>query len=140
MNWEECKNKGFVKVAYLDEELVKSLLGSSKDKFISAERLELDNVTSSSKIALYYDSLREILEALAIKKGFKIYNHECFTCFLSELCHEIDVSYDFDKFRKIRNRVNYYGKRIPLTEAELVIVGIIDMRKKLLKHYFNNSK
>lgn len=140
MNWNECKKKGFVKETSLDEGLIISLIESSKDKFASAERLGLDKVTSSSKIILSYDSLREILEALALKKGFKVYNHECFCDFLKDVCLEEDASFSFDRFRRIRNKVNYYGKKIPISESRLLIKEINDLRNKLLKEYFQNIK
>jgi len=136
MDWKECKDKKFVKEVRVDDNLVESLAKSSNKKFVSSERLELDETTSSTKISIIYESLRELLEAVAIMKGFKIYNHECFCSFLSEICNEKGLSKEFDKFRRIRNQVNYYGKDVPPKDARVLIDEIIRLRNKIIKKFF----
>ena len=69
-------------------------------------------------VSNYYDSLRSLLEAISLIKGYKIYSHEAFTPFLKEKLGEERLSTKFDRFRKIRNGLNYYGKSIELTEAK----------------------
>jgi hypothetical protein len=140
MDWKECEDKKLVKEVNVDENLAASLLKSSLNKLKSAQRLELDEVSSASKVSLTYESLREVLEALAIKKGFKIYNHECFCSFLKEVCNEVLDADKFDDFRIIRNKINYYGKDIPLSEAELLIEGMSDLRERIIKNYFRGAK
>ena len=72
MDWKECKDKKFVKNIHGDNNLIISLLKSSKNKLESNLKLVLDQTTASTKVSIIYESLRELLEALAIKKGFKI--------------------------------------------------------------------
>ena len=138
-DWEDCKKRRFAKEVSLDEPLIDSLLFSSKNKFLSHEKLPLDEVTSSTKISILYESLREILEALAITKGYKIYNHECFSGFLKEICGNGEFSKIFDRFRKIRNRINYYGEVIEIADAKVLIGELSLFRKEVLKKYFKNE-
>lgn len=133
MDWKECKDKKFIKEVAKDEYLIKSLVKSSKRRFESSKRLKLDGVTASAKISLIYESIRELLEAFAIKKGFKVYNHECFCAFLNEVCKDRISSEEFDRFRKIRNQINYYGREIPIEEARIIIKDLILFRNKLEK-------
>ena len=135
MDWKECKDKGFVKGVKVDNNLISSLIKSSNKKFISSERLELDETTASTRISIIYESLRELLEAVSVGKGFKIYNHECFCSFLNEVCNEENLSKEFDKFRKIRNQVNYYGKDISVEETKILIKEIIKLRRNILEKY-----
>ena len=102
MDWDECRRKRLVKDVGIDVPLIKSLIESSESKLESNDRLELDEVTASTKISIIYDSLREVLEALSIKKGFKIYNHECFCSFLSFVLNEDIFSKSFNKSLSIR--------------------------------------
>ena len=92
----------------------------------------MDDVTATSKFSLAYESLREALEALAIKKGYKIYNHECYTYFLKEIIRESEKSDEFDSIRKIRNAVNYYGKELKPKQAEDLIKRIRNLRSFVL--------
>ena len=93
--------------------------------------LDLNDETASSKITLAYDSLRELLEALAVIKGYKIYNHECYCSFLKEIMEESLLGDTFDSLRKIRNSINYYGKEISAKEAEPVLKKIQDTSKDI---------
>ncbi|MBI2630567.1 hypothetical protein HYW76_05705 [Candidatus Pacearchaeota archaeon] len=136
MDWEECKGKEIAKEASIDIPLINSLIESSKNKLNSSFRLELEKETAGSKLSLAYDSLRELLEALALKKGFKIYNHECFCSFLNEICKDSSSSLEFDRLRIIRNQVNYYGKQIPTKDTEIILQEIVNLRDLILKKYF----
>ena len=133
MDFEECIKKRIAKEVNKDEELIKSLLKTSKNKLNSEEKLRLDEITSVSKISSLYDSLRELLEALTLKNGFKIYNHECYTYFLKEILNKNMIAEEFDELRKIRNSVNYYGKEISIQEAKEVLERIADLRLSILE-------
>ena len=136
MDWRECVSKGFLKEIKTDENLINSLVKTSDNKIETNNRLELDETSASTKVSIVYESLREILEAFAIKKGFKIYSHECFVSFLDEICNNKSFSREFDGFRRIRNQINYYGRIVPVNEAEIIIKEISLLRNKILNQYF----
>lgn len=128
MDWFECNKKRIVKEVSIDEELISSLLKTSEKKILSEQLLPLNETTSESKISLAYDSLRELLEALAIKNRFKIYNHDCYTSFLKEVIKKSELGDEFDSIRKIRNSINYYGKQITVEEC----VSVVKQTKELM--------
>jgi len=136
MGWEDCLRKRVAKSVKEDISLITSLAKSSKNRIESAEKLKLDEGTAASKVSLVYDSLREILEALAIKKGYKIYNHECYASFLKEVLKEESKGDEFDEIRKIRNAINYYGKEISPEDARDIMERIKELRIFLNKKYF----
>ncbi len=85
---------------------------------------------------MFYDVLRELLEALALQNGFKIYNHECYTCFLRSVIKDENFALEFDSLRLLRNAINYYGKKIELSDAKLTLLKLgklIRKTKELLK-------
>ncbi|MBI2208762.1 hypothetical protein HYU50_04680 [Candidatus Woesearchaeota archaeon] len=133
MDWEECCNKRIAKEAKPDEDMINSLVKSSKNKMESESKLSMDNITAASKLSLAYDSLRELLEALALKNGFKVYNHECYTAFLREVLSESHQAEEFDEIRKARNSVNYYGKEVSEQEAKEMILRIKALRALVSK-------
>ena len=139
MDWEECNKRALVKETKIDENLIKSLLKTSENKLKSFNRLELDSVTASTKVSLFYDCLRELLEALAIKNKYKIYNHECFASFLKEILEDNFLAFEFDRFRKIRNGINYYGKEISIDNVKTLIREMQNVRNKILEKYFKND-
>lgn len=129
MDWEECCGKRIVKEVRQDGEMIASLKKSSQNKMESAFQLPLSEVTAASRMSLAYDSLRELLEALALKRGFKVYNHECYAAFLTEVLHESSKGERFDEVRKVRNAVNYYGADLTIGEAERIVLEIRALRK-----------
>ena len=74
-------------------------------------------------------ALREQLESLSLEEGYKIYNHECYTSFIKEILNKSDEGEQFDKLRKMRNKINYYGIDVEMDEAE----NIIKKLQKLIK-------
>ena len=133
MDWTECKKKGFVKNIKLDLNLISALEKQSKNKLISSKMIELNETTASSKVSLAYDSLRKLLEALAIKKGFKIYNHECYCSFLKEIIKDSLLGSHFDDLRIIRNKINYYGEDLSIEEAKQILKEIEEILNKVSK-------
>jgi ABC-type Fe3+-citrate transport system substrate-binding protein len=129
MDWNDCLKKRVAKEVKEDIELINSLIKTSQNKLESEEKLELSEITASSKISLLYDSLRELLEALALKNRFKIYNHECYTYFLKEVLNESAKAEEFDELRKVRNSINYYGKEVSIQETKEILKRIKDLRK-----------
>ncbi|MAE42624.1 hypothetical protein CMO93_02545 [Candidatus Woesearchaeota archaeon] len=130
MDWKTCKEKRLAKEIGVDTELIKSLKISAGKKTSSAKLLEMNETTASSIITLAYDALRELLEAIAIKNGYKIYNHECYTSFLQSVMDENEMAESFDSLRKLRNSINYYGKDISIDDAKIVAEDIEELMKK----------
>lgn len=127
MDWTECTKKRIVKSVGHDKNLIESIKKIADTKIESSDMLPAKFYYS--KISLLYDALRELLECLALKHGYKIYNHECYAAFLKEIMHltiEADI---FDKLRKTRNGINYYGMLLSAEEAE----GVIKELKELIK-------
>lgn len=124
MDWKECCSRRIAKDVKPDIGMIASLTKSSKNKSESESKLEMSNTTAGSKLSLAYDSLRELLEALSLKNGFKVYNHECYAAFLKEVMKESYKADEFDEIRKVRNAVNYYGKEISMEEANEIIARI----------------
>ena len=144
MDWKECCQKRIVKDVTRDTQMILSLAKTSSNKAISESQLPLNETTASSKLSLAYDSLRELLEALALHKGYKIYNHECYTSFLKEMMMQSNKGDDFDEIRKVRNSVNYYGKDISVEETDKFIAQIKELRAFVIgllgKDYPNTFK
>ncbi len=132
MRWDECKKSGLVKPASKDLGLINSLIFESKKKLKTDSYSPLNEETASTKFVLNYDALREILEALAIQRGFKIYNHECFSSFLKDVLKMEKEAFEFEKIRRIRNAVNYYGQDLTVQDFKELLNIVSELRIKLI--------
>jgi len=119
MDWKECIRARIVKSVKEDKNLIISTREIAGIKIRSAEALPEEFYIG--KIVLLYDALREILESISLERGYKLYNHECYSAFLKEILgfsYEADL---FDRLRRVRNGINYYGKKVDKEEAKQII-------------------
>lgn len=119
MDWNDCLKRRIAKPVREDKSLIASTRTVASILTASAKALLPDH--HLAKIVLLYDVLREYLKCVALEKGYKIYNHECYTYFLKEVMAMSREGDLFDEMRKIRNSITYYGKNVSPEEAEDVI-------------------
>lgn len=132
--FEDFIEQGKVRRSSADRNLARSIVKNSELDLKFLEKLEV-NIYSARKIMCnYYDVLRSILEAVSILDRYKIYSHEAFRSFL-KIKNENLAAVKFDRFRKIRNKINYYGASIRPEETEENIKEITKLIEYLKKKY-----
>lgn len=124
MNFKDFVNEGKIRRATSDRLMTDSIIKNTFEDLKFLEQTKLTELSKRKLVTNYYDSLRSLLGAISLLKGYKIYSHEAFTPFIEEELKEKLLSIKFDRFRKIRNGLNYYGKSIQLKEAEEIIEDI----------------
>lgn len=137
MRFEDFIRKGEARKAEKDIDLSKSLITTAKSDLEFFNKCRIDKTSARKIVSNYYDVLRSILEAIAAMDGFKMYSHEAFTYFLREKNEEI-LAEKFDRFRRIRNSINYYGKSIGIEEAKEISEEIKQMIKALIDKYLKD--
>ena len=134
MEFKDFIKENKVKKMSLDKNLAKALLKTSINDLRFLDKLKINETSSRKLMSNYYDILRSILESIAAREGYKIYSHEAFTYYLNEKNEKV-LSLKFDRFRKIRNSINYYGKDISIEQTKENITEIKNMIKYLIKKY-----
>jgi uncharacterized protein (UPF0332 family) len=130
MDLIECQHSGLVKKVKPDENRQRSLVQIAFRKRAASEALEEEFF--ESKLSLFYDAIRMVLESIALGRGFMVNNHECFLAFLTEVIGESQMGEAFDKFRKVRNGINYYAEILTLEEAQEVLQQMYEFFPKTL--------
>src|SRR3989344_7835327 len=117
----------------------KSLVIASKEAIQTAKEIPIKDEKLKSIIRELYEGLRQFCEAIGYTKGFKFNNHEVIADFLKDELKEPSLALKFDKYRRIRNGVNYYGDAIPVESVKEALNEIPTMIKTLEKHYPTNG-
>lgn len=139
MDLDECYRKGLIKKIKIDKELTKSLIEMSKIKEIAVKTAVINEINISAYVSLAYDSLREVLEALCIFKGYKVLSHSCIGELLNDILGDFDYD-EFDRLRWIRNSINYFGEKVDFKQGKEIIKKIFLMKNRILdKHLKNNN-
>jgi len=138
MDLDECYKKGLIKRTRIDNNLIQSLIEMSDVNKQTVNGAPINNINISSYVSLSYDSLREILEAICISKGYKVLSHVCIGELLKTLIEDFDFN-EFDRTRYIRNGINYYGIQVGFEEGKEIIKKIFRMKNRLYEKYLKNK-
>lgn len=134
MKFEDFIEQGKVRKGSTDIPKVKSLLATSHNHLLFLNHQKIDEISAGSILVTYYEALREVIEAMCLKEGFKVYSHEAFTYFLKEK-NEESAAVKFDNLRKLRNSINYYGEKVDASEVESAKEEIIELIHTLKNKY-----
>jgi hypothetical protein len=139
MRIDDLIKRGKVRKTKYDKDLIDSLLSRIDKDLKLFSKIKIDNISSGKVTSNYFDILRCVLEAISLKKGFKIYQHDAVTLFLIDI-GEYSISRKFDKYRKIRNKINYYGGDVSIEEAKDYILDIKEIINYLIDKYLRGVK
>jgi len=139
MDLNDCYKKNFIKKTRIDKELIKSLIEMSKIKEDSVNNAKIDEINISAYVSMAYDSLRETLEALCILKEYKVSSHICLGELLKTLIQGFDFN-SFDRFRYVRNGINYYGAKVDYSQGKEIITKMFKMKSEIIKRHFKKME
>ncbi len=134
MNFENSLLEGKAKQVLPNKIRASSLFKSSPQAIETAKVIPL--VPNSLKTILreLYEGLREYCEAIGYLNGYKFLDHESITYFLKDILKEDSVSKKFDRYRRLRNGINYYGEDINIETVKEAIIEIPKLIKELEKY------
>lgn len=137
MRFEEFIKEGKVIKGEKDIQKARALIKMSGNNLSTAEKIEVTEITSSAVFGITYEALREIVEAICLLDGWKVYSHEAFTAYLTGL-DEDAIAANFDRLRKLRNGANYYGRSIPVDVTNDAKKTTSELCSRLKKKYLGN--
>ena len=134
MKIEESIKCGFAKKIQPQTERAKSLFASSEQAIQSAKEIILKENTLKTIFGESYECLRQYCEAIGYLKGYKFLSHEAITYFIEEILQEREISVKFDRYRKLRNQINYYGLNIHKETVAETLQEIPTLLERLKKY------
>ena len=133
MNFENVLREGKAKRIMPSQIKASSLFKSSIQAIETAKLIPLNINTSKTILRELYEGLREYCEALGLLNGYKFLNHESIVYFLRDVLNE-PIYKKFDRYRKLRNGINYYGEDINIETVKAAMEEIPMLIKALEKH------
>jgi uncharacterized protein YutE (UPF0331/DUF86 family) len=119
MSWQMCLDEGRARSVAPDIERARGLLAMCEGKMTWLKGQKITDSSASPILANYFDVLSELCDAILSFLGFRVSasSRDCIVFFLKDKLKEELVAETFDRYRKIRNRINYYGKLVSLEAA-----------------------
>ena len=137
MNFEFSLNSGKAKKVMPNKIRASSLFKSSIQAIETAKEIPLTTNASKTILRELYEGLREYCEAIGYLNGYKFLDHESIGFFLRDILKEQSLFKKFDRYRKLRNGINYYGNDIEVETVKEAVSEIPSLVKKLKKHSKN---
>lgn len=135
MNFENSLANGKAKKVMPNKIRASSIFKSSIQAVETAKIIQLNQNTSKSILRELYEGLREYCEAIGYLRGYKFLDHESIGYFLRDILKEQSVSMKFDRYRKLRNGINYYGENVDIETVKEAIIEIPKLIKELEKFF-----
>lgn len=133
MNFENSLNAGKAKKVAPNIIRASSIFKSSVQAIETARIIQLGPTTLKSILRELYEGLREYCEAIGYLRGYKFLDHESIGYFLRDILKEQSVYVKFDRYRKLRNGINYYGENIDIETVKEAVIEIPRLIKELEK-------
>lgn len=134
MHFDWCLQQGKAKKVVPTSIRAKGFLKSASEAVATASLIPLRPETAKSILRELYEGLRECCEALGFVYGYKFLDHESITYFLRDILKEEHISKKFDRYRKLRNGINYYGHDVGLVTVKEALMEIPEIIKFLEKY------
>lgn len=135
MNFQSSLNSGKAKKVMPNKIRASSLFKSSIQAIETAKEIPLSVKTSKTILRELYEGMREYCEAIGYQNGYKFLDHESIGFFLRDILKEQSLFKKFDRYRKLRNGINYYGKDIDIETVKEAISEIPELVKNLENPY-----
>ena len=134
MNFEFSLNSGKAKKVMPNKIRASSLFKSSIQAVETAKEIPLTVKASKTILRELYEGMREYCEAIGYLNGYKFLDHESIGFFLRDILKEQSLFKRFDRYRKLRNGINYYGNDIDIETVKEAVSEIPIFVKELEKH------
>ena len=131
MLFEKSIKEGYAKEVKKDKLRAQSLIKSAEDTILATKDIYLKDYNYKTVLRELYEALRQYCEAVGYVYGYKFLSHEVITIFLKEILKEERISLEFDRYRKLRNGINYYGRDVSKETVENALIEIPQIIKRL---------
>lgn len=133
-NFEIALKNRKARIVPINKIRAKSFIISSEEAIKNAKEIPLSEGKQKTILRELYEGLRQFCEAIGYSKGYQFFDHESITFFLKEILKEDLISVKFDRYRKLRNGINYYGNELSLITAKESLAEIPKIIRELKKH------
>ncbi len=134
MNFEYCLEEGKAKRIIPNKIRASSFFISSNQAIETAKSILLSPTSTKTILRELYEGLREYCEAIGCLQGYKFLDHESIGFFLRDVLKEQSIYKRFDRYRRLRNGINYYGDDVDIETIKEALIEIPIIIKELEKH------
>ena len=131
MNLKKAIDSGLIRIVPSNRARAESLRKASLESLEVINQIPLTEKSSKIILRDLYECLRQHIEAEGFEKGYKSETHDSLKYIIDEVIKKHSLLKDFDKLRRLRNGINYYGDDINIETVKYYLKKVPEMIKQL---------
>jgi len=113
ISWKICERE-FIRKVEVDNERIESIKKMALKRYEKIKRTTFSRDEISFLVEDYYEVIKELMVVYLLKNRMRSGNHQCLIAYIykehTELENEVDI---ISQMLFFRNRLGYYGEKIP---------------------------
>ncbi|MFW6014770.1 MAG: hypothetical protein ACOCQG_06335 [Candidatus Nanoarchaeia archaeon] len=124
MNLQKSLEEGIIIKINPNRARANNLFQTAQDSFDIIATLGVNKKSARMITRDLYECLRQTAQAKGYEKGYHFKDHTSIQYFLDEALSLPKIAKEFDRLRKIRNGINYYGDSVSIETAKKILEEI----------------
>lgn len=139
MDFENCIKNGFVKKVKPDKKIVKKIYNLASKKLAVQSFIPLNNDHSEIKFILFFDSLTQFIDAIALENGYQINSIECYSLFMNEVLKEKIISKRIESLVETYKSMKFRGNSIDVSTFNEHVSNLMELISFIGEKYFQSQ-
>ena len=139
MDFKEHLAKGFVEKVKTDKKTAHAVYKLASKKLLVQSFVPMDKDHIEVRFTLFFDSLTQFLDSLALEKGYRILTVDAYYAFMKDVLKETVLSKRFDKLVDAYKLMKYEGKLLTKNEFEDHVANLMELLSFIGEKYFQSQ-
>lgn len=139
MNFQEYVKKGFVEKVKVDKKKAHAVYKLASKKLFVQSSFPIDKDHLEVKFSLFFHSLTQFLDSLALQKGYKILITDAYVAFMKDMLKEAILSKRFAQVIETYKLMKHEGKTLTKEEFESKLANLMELLSFIGEKYFQSQ-
>lgn len=139
MNFKEYLSKGFVQKVKPDKKTAHAVYKLASKKLFVQSNVPIDKDHLEVKFSLFFHSLTQFLDSLALQEGYKILTLDAYVAFMKDILKETILSKRFAHLVETYKLMKHEGKHLEKEEFENHLANLMELLSFIGEKYFQSQ-
>lgn len=132
--FEKSLQDGYARKIESDLFRARNLIKAAHETLLTLKEISVKEENCKTLLRELYEAFHQYCEGIGYLQGYKFESHEVIVYYLRDVLGEESISQVFDKYRRLRNDINYYGRDVSLETVKKALQEIPLSLKRLEKY------
>lgn len=139
ITFKECLAKGFVQKVKKDKKTAQAVYKIASKKLFVQSSIPIDKDHLEVKFSLFFHSLTQFLDSLALQEGYKILTLDSYVAFMKDILKETILSKRFTSLVETYKQIKHEGKHLDKEEFENHLANLMELLSFIGEKYFQSQ-